>query len=239
MIYNPEITGKIIKTERKKLKLTQAKLGKKLFVSGKQVSNYERGELLPPDSVLTKMCELFGCEKGYLLGEADYSNKTRLYTDIYKTTGISESSIKNILYITGDAKDSIDFGYNHSKYRKVFDSLLSSAKFCSFIETLYYLEELSAQSPFQQLINDIGEDRVRHAIELETDSIDYRCDPEAPKLTEEEYSDLNKLDASIDADQKLQYEIRVARYSVYEAFESLINDLYPKEQDIKCMVKHD
>ena len=37
---------------------TQGQLGKKLGVTGKQVSNYENGKLLPPQDILLKMADL-------------------------------------------------------------------------------------------------------------------------------------------------------------------------------------
>ena len=51
MRYDLEKIGKTIHQERDKLKWTQVKLGKKLGVSGKQISNYENGKLLPPQDI--------------------------------------------------------------------------------------------------------------------------------------------------------------------------------------------
>ena len=232
MQYNPEITGKIIKSERKKLKLTQEGLGKKIPISGKQVSNYERGILFPPDSVLVKLCELFDCEKGYLLGEADYSNKTKLYTEIYNATGISKTSIDNILKITGEHKDSLGMGYIHDDYRRVLDAFLSSSLFPPFIEALLDLDRLYSQDAFQELLNEIGLDRLNKARENYNGPTDYLVDPNAPELPEEQMLDLKKWDASIDKEFKREYDIRVARYSVYEAFETLFSSLYPKGNSV-------
>ena len=64
MRYDLEKIGKTIHQERDKLKWTQVKLGKKLGVSGKQISNYENGKLLPPQDILLKMAALFNCEYG-------------------------------------------------------------------------------------------------------------------------------------------------------------------------------
>ena len=80
------------------------------------------------------------------------------------------------------------------------------------------------------MASDIGEDRLRYTAELESGTSDYRCDPNAPLLTEMEYSDLIKFDAAIDAEEKRQFNMKVAKYSVYEAFERLMADLYPEEK---------
>lgn len=58
------------------------------------IRKWERGEVLPPLDHLLKMCELFGCELGYLLGEHDLP--TRTATDIQKETGLSNKAINSI-----------------------------------------------------------------------------------------------------------------------------------------------
>ena len=55
MKYNKEQIGNIIKNERKNRGLSQNELGELIFVSGKQVSQYEKGALFPPLSVLFVM----------------------------------------------------------------------------------------------------------------------------------------------------------------------------------------
>ena len=68
MQYDLQKIGRIIREERKKHNTwTQEKFGAMLGVTGKQVSNYENGKLLPPQDILLKMAELFNCEYGYLL----------------------------------------------------------------------------------------------------------------------------------------------------------------------------
>ena len=69
MKYSAEVTGKIIKKERDNRCWSQKTLGDKLGVSGKQISNYESGVLMPPMDILIEMCEVFDCELGYILNE--------------------------------------------------------------------------------------------------------------------------------------------------------------------------
>ena len=47
MNYSPEIIGNKIKEQRSKKKWSQDTLGKKLNMSGKQISNYEKAILTP------------------------------------------------------------------------------------------------------------------------------------------------------------------------------------------------
>ena len=57
MDYNK--IGQFIASERKNLKLTQAKLAEKLFVSEKTISKWENGNGVPDTNTLPKLCEIF------------------------------------------------------------------------------------------------------------------------------------------------------------------------------------
>ena len=88
--------GERIRTERKKLDLTQDGLAEKIDIGSRQtIAQWENGVALPPLSKLLCMCDLFGCEIGYLL--CDYDCKTRTATDIQKETGLSEAAIKELI----------------------------------------------------------------------------------------------------------------------------------------------
>ena len=65
MDYNK--IGRFIETERKAKKLTQAKLGEKIFVSEKTISKWENGKGLPDTNSLPKLCEIFGVSLNELL----------------------------------------------------------------------------------------------------------------------------------------------------------------------------
>lgn len=88
--------GERIRTERKKLDLTQDGLAEKIDIGSRQtIAQWENGVALPPLSKLLCMCDLFGCETGYLL--CDYDCKTRTATDIQKETGLSEAAINELI----------------------------------------------------------------------------------------------------------------------------------------------
>lgn len=88
--------GERIRTERKKLELTQDGLAEKIDIGSRQtIAQWENGVALPPLSKLLCMCDLFGCEIGYLL--CDYDCKTRTATDIQKETGLSEAAINELI----------------------------------------------------------------------------------------------------------------------------------------------
>ena len=65
MDYNK--IGNFIMNERKKKKLTQAKLAEKLFVSEKTVSKWETGRGIPDSNILTKLCEILDVSLNELL----------------------------------------------------------------------------------------------------------------------------------------------------------------------------
>ena len=96
MEYDFEQIGKSIKEERKKNGWTQEELGKMLCISGKQISNYEKGKLLPPQDVLLEMARLFNCEYGYLLGEESYKDGSKLNTAICESLGLSCKAVESL-----------------------------------------------------------------------------------------------------------------------------------------------
>lgn len=101
MIYDLKAIGKRIKKERIENGFkNQGAFAKEMNYSQESrqtVANWENGKTLPCLEDLLKMCELFGCELGYLLCEHD--NKTREATDVCKALGISkeaEAELKKI-----------------------------------------------------------------------------------------------------------------------------------------------
>ncbi len=97
--YKKEI-GEIIRKERKAKGLSLDDLADKLSTTRQTVSKWEKGEEKPSPSLydLLKMCELFNCDFGYLIGE--YDCKTRTATDIQKETGLSEKAIENLCHLS-------------------------------------------------------------------------------------------------------------------------------------------
>lgn len=88
--------GERIKTERKKQDLTLEDLADKIGVSRQTISKWEKGAATSGPSLweLVKMCQLFQCDLGYIVGE--YECKTRPVTDIHNETGLHEDTILNL-----------------------------------------------------------------------------------------------------------------------------------------------
>lgn len=61
--------------ERKRLKLTQEQLAKKLNTSRSNVANWENGQNMPSVDLLLKCSSLFDCDVMYLAGYQETRNK--------------------------------------------------------------------------------------------------------------------------------------------------------------------
>ena len=233
MTYSTETVGKHILLERRKQGISQTQLGKKISVSGKQISNYEKGITAPPIDVLFRLCQVFNCEVGFLLGEENYSNGTKLETAIQTTTGLNSESLKAIQKITGTSQDAIDFGYESEAYRHIFNQMLSSKCFTMLIESIYELSRCytAYQSVFDNLERELGQTIFQEALNLYRGPIDYLNDPNAPVLRPEQYTAISKVDSAIDDRDNLSYRLKVARYEVREIFETMISEMYPRTDE--------
>lgn len=101
MKYNETMIGQRIKEERENLGFSQGELAEacNLSMNSRQtIAKWESGKQLPPTNDLLKLCELFKCELGYLLCEADYAKgyKSRTATELYEKTGLSEPAVENL-----------------------------------------------------------------------------------------------------------------------------------------------
>ena len=230
MKYEAEFLGKIIRQERNKLNWTQKKLGDKIGVTGKQISNYEHVELLPPLDVLERLCKEFNCELGYLLGEDDYSKGTKLQTIIYDLYGLTPASLQSIKNITSTARNCPNFGNESDKFRKIMNNLLTSGDFRYFMESLAYLDDcVTAKSRiWEQLKNELGNELWEKAWVYYNDKhVDYQHDIEFQENHPEEYEAIQKIEKTIDQMEDLSYSVKVARYELRESFETLIKGIYP------------
>jgi transcriptional regulator with XRE-family HTH domain len=222
--YSCEVTGKLICEERKKQNWSQEKLGGKIGVSGKQISNYENGKLVPPVDVLFRLCELFECELGYLLGEEEYREGSKIRTKITNITGLSSASIDIINRITGAGRESPKFGYESKQYRKIINQFICSPKFQHFIECLYNLDDFYVREDaiFLDLKNKIGRERLDKALQKHRGLINWQ---------DSHSDDYTLVYDALEQKNKLDYDIRVSRYELRDAFDSLIEDIYPRKGD--------
>ena len=226
MQYQLEVIGKNIKKERERLHYSQEKLGKKVHTSGKQISNYENGKAEPSIKMLLTLCEVFGCELGYLLGESSYAEGTKLLTAISNYTGLSSEALKQIVKITGQTEDCIHWGYHSDEYHAVLNKLLTSEYFIEFIEAMKKLDDVYSKrkEEMQKIDQSFPEitDRIREYI---GSPLDETCD-----LSPAELDDLQQIESLIDQqysiDTDFEYNMKVYRFDLQEKFILLLNDLY-------------
>lgn len=226
MKYESEFIGKVIKSEREKNGWTQEKLAKKMGVSNKQISNYEHGYLIPPIENLQRLCELFGCELGYILGEEDYSDHTKLNTTICKKTGLSPEALDAIISLTGNAGLDLEF-----TRRKVINKLFTDKAFAIFIDRLCELDyyESNYNAITQDLEEKLGKELLDQALDVYSNP---QIDPEHDTEYQSEHPDICKaillLDEKISEMHDIRQSIDMARYHLNKAMELLIDDIYPK-----------
>lgn len=87
--------GQRLKEEREAAGLSMEQLQRAISVSRQTISKWEKGEGSGPTIFdLLKLCEVFGCDFGYLVGEYEY--RTRQATDIVTETGLSNDAVEII-----------------------------------------------------------------------------------------------------------------------------------------------
>lgn len=229
MEYDKSITGRIIKKEREKRGLTQDKLGSRIGISSKQISKYEKGELLPPIDMLVALSREFDCEIGYLLGEEEYSDGSKLYTVIHEQLGLTVESIEALKRITGTGRKSLEFGHFSKEYKGILNGFLTSGHFISIMEWMReiarYQDELDKR---QAEFNSSYSEEIREqAWEAKFGTVDYEYDPDAPQLNPAVISAYTAIDKLIDDQRSIEYQIRVSRFELFAAFMELIKELYP------------
>lgn len=126
MKYDKKIIGQRIKTERIAAGFkTQGDFAKALgFASESRqtIGNWENGKVLPCLDDMMKMCTLFDCEIGYLLGE--YACKTKDVSNIHSVSGLSEESINKLIKIKNSSISETIDTLSQIIHHKDFEKLL-------------------------------------------------------------------------------------------------------------------
>lgn len=228
MKYSCEIVGNNIRKERVRLGLSQKQLGEEIYVSGKQISNYENGKTAPPFDKLLDLCDIFGCELGYLLGESAYVEGTTFETQISNQTGLSKKAINNIIMITGTTSDCLDSGEHFERYRFLLNQVVSSKTFASIFKSLYTLDKHYAilkGDNMEQLELKLGKSRFDKAID------NFWCMQDREhaqlQLSETQFEDYLAVADIINKQGDVGYALKVDSYDLWRKFEALIEENYP------------
>ena len=98
MAYSGDVIGARLKALRKEWGYSLEQVAEACGVQQYQtVSKWESANTIPSMKQLLKLCNLYCCDVGYLLGE--YDCKTRKATDIQEKTGLSEAAIERLEYL--------------------------------------------------------------------------------------------------------------------------------------------
>lgn len=93
-----KIIGQNIRNCREEMGLTQEKLLELLSMStssGAHLRKWENGSSIPAMQYLYKLCEVFHCDFGFLVG--DYNTKRRVTEDVCSQTGLSERAAEKLM----------------------------------------------------------------------------------------------------------------------------------------------
>lgn len=93
MAHNFKEIGSRIEEARTKAGLTQAHVAERLgYMQYQTVLNWEKGKVIPTTDVLLKLCDIFGCDLGYLVGE--YPCMKLDISMVYESLGLSQDAIQ-------------------------------------------------------------------------------------------------------------------------------------------------
>lgn len=230
MKYSKEEIGKKIQELRQAKNWSQEQLGHKIGTTGKQISNYENGKLIPPMNVLLILCDIFNCELGYILCEDDYKAGTKLDTIIERRTGLNTDSIDALHLITGTERHSPHWGHQSATFKHILNTLLAEPSFRYLMEALFDLDSCIAhnQELYEELEIKYGKEVFEKALGYYYSSTDYVHDENAETLPDIYYQAMDDISDYEDKSQENSFAIKVNKYEVREAFERLLNSLYPQ-----------
>lgn len=87
---------------RKKKKLSQADVGKKININGDAVGRYERNEVRPTIEMATKLAQALEVSLDYLVGNTDIELDKAMLNRVQEINRLSEDN-KEHIYVTLDA----------------------------------------------------------------------------------------------------------------------------------------
>lgn len=87
---------------RKKKKLSQADVGKKISINGDAVGRYERNEVRPTIEMATKLAQALEVSLDYLVGNTDTELDKAMLNRVQEINKLSEDN-KEHIYVTLDA----------------------------------------------------------------------------------------------------------------------------------------
>lgn len=164
MKYDFKKIGERIRAERfKNGYRTQDDLCEKLHIGRNKLSSWEQGKRLDLNiEDLLKLCELFHCEIGYLLGEYDTPQRTT--TDISIETQLSPKAVENILFckspkpLIGSPTNRLDNLLSNDDFMALFQDVQNYYKLKSIKTTDSTTLEAKQFAIYRKFLNILSED---------------------------------------------------------------------------------
>lgn len=126
----------------------------KATLSIETLKKWEYGENPINIEWLPVICDVLGCDIGYLFGE--YKQKRREVSDVCAVTGLSPGAVNAILYMTENGK------------KDVLNQTISNYHFFRFLGLIYRLSKAKQKPGFDRYFNnptgDISEEYVYEAV---------------------------------------------------------------------------
>lgn len=200
-----KIIGQNIRKCREEMGLTQEKLLDLLSMSASSVAHlrkWEKGSSIPSMQNLHKLCEVFQCDFGFLVG--DYPEKRRVTADVCTQTGLSEHAAEKLMKYKNDK-------VLYPGCAEAMSSLLESRSGDEVLRKLF---------KFKTLIP-----RLAELLEIEAEA--YRTS----RLSEGEWDNYPN-DFSIAHDNRVEFEAKVdlLEYKLDTQFRYLLEELREKAE---------
>ena len=147
-----------------------------------------------------------------------------------KYFGVSEETGKVLKKTAGSTHDCIEHGDQSDNYQRIIDAFFTSERFSEFIYDLRQLDDAYSEDTliFKKMELRYGKKALDEVRRLQSDEIDYKHDPNAPKLPELQIEIWNAMEHADDKCYENSFKIKLARYELRESFERLIDSLYPR-----------
>ncbi len=235
MQYKPEEIGKRLAQRRKQMGLTQPKLAQKMFCTVKNISVYENGHTTPPIEVLFKLCDILNCDFGYIIGDPDYSDSTKIDSEIRSQYGLGQDALATLRSITYFERKYSNLQNPPRDHLDSTNEFISSSFFPDLIEGFADLKRKYAEldKTISEFEMEYGEGAFERARQLDFErSMLSPEDEDIPEITEEQDREMKAVIPILKRISQIEREIKIARYGLQESFSLLLNQLYPKRESL-------
>ena len=177
------------------------------------------------------IADFFKVDIGYLTGETDEDTFTlEKACDYMNLDGPAIETIRNL---TDSTTTSSLTNMHAQDIKEVLNKYIMADRFPYMLSCLVNLNNtfLAHVQSRSFASSGLSEEILNEAIECILGPTDFENDPDAEKLRPELRDAIIRVNSTIDEQRELGFEEKLDRYELHEAFEALINELFPRAQD--------